>query len=203
MGWRFQVLYLLSLGLQVIVPDLLGYGQTSAPDAFAEYSLKKMSAHMALLVREVVPDPSTHPVILGGHDWGAFLAWRLAIYHPDLFRGVFSFTIPFFPPVQTVVTLEEFVQQNPIFGYQLQNANGEAEAIGGRHLRGFLNTMHGGVSPEGSAFDPFVGLIEERLSNVGPSPLMTAEIFEHYRTPLSPLSTRILKKKNKENKKKN
>ncbi|KAK3384890.1 Alpha/Beta hydrolase protein [Podospora didyma] len=181
MGWRFQVLYLLSLGLQVIVPDLLGYGQTSAPDAFVEYSLRKMSAHMAHLVRDVVPDPSNHPVILGGHDWGAFLAWRLAIYHPDLFCGVFSFTIPFFPPAPTVVTLDDFVQQNPIFGYQLQNANGEAEAIGERHLRGFINTMHRGVSSDGeSAFDPYVGLIEDRLANVGPSPLMTPEIFEHY-----------------------
>lgn len=71
MGWRYQVPYLLSLGLQVIVPDMLGYGQTSAPEAVEEYSMKKMSAHIVGIVKEV----TDQPIILGGHDWGGYFAW--------------------------------------------------------------------------------------------------------------------------------
>ena len=68
MGWRYQVPYLLSLNLQVVVPDMLGYGRTSAPESAEEYTLKKMSAHIATLIKEV----TDQPIILGGHDWGAW-----------------------------------------------------------------------------------------------------------------------------------
>lgn len=180
MGWRFQVPYLLSLGLQVIIPDQLGYGQTSAPAAAEEYSLKKTSAHMAQIVRDVTDEP----VIVGGHDWGAFLAWRLAMYHRPLVRAIFSFCIPFAPPQADVVQLAEFVEQHPEFRYQLQNAGPEAQAMGDAspsHLRGFLNTMFGGTTPEGlPGFDPWVGLISDRLLRVSQSPLMAREMMDHY-----------------------
>jgi soluble epoxide hydrolase/lipid-phosphate phosphatase len=65
-GWRYQVPYLVNLGFRVIVPDMLGYGLTSAPDSPEEYSFKKMCDHMAFLVRKLVPEQK---VILGGHDW--------------------------------------------------------------------------------------------------------------------------------------
>ncbi|ORY71431.1 Alpha/Beta hydrolase protein [Pseudomassariella vexata] len=181
-GWRFQVPYLLSLGLRVVVPDMLGYGQTSAPDAPAAYSLRNMSDHLAQLIRAVSPDA---PVVVGAHDWGAFLAWRLAMYHPDLVRAVFCFCIPFAPPQPAaVVPLEDFVEANPVFAYQLQNAGPEAEALAGQspaHLRGFLNAMFGGTTPDGlPGFDPYVGLIADRLLEVGPSPLVSPEAMHHY-----------------------
>lgn len=186
-GWRFQVPYLLTLGLQVIVPDMLGYGQTSAPDSPAQYSLKKISGHMAQLIRACSPtagETGTTPVIVGGHDWGAFLAWRLAMYHPDLVRAVFAFCVPFTPPQSTITPLEDFVQANPVFSYQLQNAGPEAEALADRspaHLRGFLNAMFGGTTLDGlPGFDPYVGLIADRLLQLQRSPLVTPEVLEYY-----------------------
>lgn len=183
MGWRFQVPHLLSLGLRVIVPDQLGYGQTSAPASAEEYSLKKMSAHMATLIQEVTGN--NDPVIVGGHDWGAFLAWRLALYHAPLVRAVFSFCIPFPPPQPTLPPpLEDFVRQQPVFRYQLQNAGPEAEEIGGRspaHLRGFLHAMFGGTTAEGlPGFDPWVGLLPDRLLDLSPSPLIASDMMDHY-----------------------
>ncbi|KAI1455537.1 Alpha/Beta hydrolase protein [Annulohypoxylon moriforme] len=180
MGWRFQVPYLLSLGLQVIVPDQLGYGQTSAPDSPERYSLKEMSDNMAHIIREV----TNEPVILGGHDWGAFLAWRLAMYHQPLIRAIFCFCIPFNPPQLTLTPLEEFVEQNPKFRYQLHNASPEAETAineSPAHLRGFLNSMFGGATPEGlPGFDPWVGIFTDRLPRIQPSPLVTPEIMDYY-----------------------
>jgi soluble epoxide hydrolase / lipid-phosphate phosphatase len=76
MAWRYQVPYLQSLGLRVIVPDMLGYGRTSAPAPKEEYTLKKMSGHLKELVELVVG--KGEKIILGGHDWGAALVWRMA-----------------------------------------------------------------------------------------------------------------------------
>lgn len=41
MGWRYQVPHLLFLGLEVMVLDMLGYGQTSAPESLSEHTMKK------------------------------------------------------------------------------------------------------------------------------------------------------------------
>ena len=68
MGWRYQVPHLLSLGLQVIVPDMLGFGRTSAPESHEEYTAKNIAGHIATLIKEV----TDQPIILGGHDWGAW-----------------------------------------------------------------------------------------------------------------------------------
>lgn len=35
-GWRNQIDYLLSKGLRVVAPDMMGYGGTAAPDAVSE-----------------------------------------------------------------------------------------------------------------------------------------------------------------------
>jgi pimeloyl-ACP methyl ester carboxylesterase len=73
MGWRYQVPFLLSLNLQVVVPDMLGYGQTSAPHSHEEYTLKKMTAHIAELVKQT----TNQPIVLGGHDWGGAFVWSV------------------------------------------------------------------------------------------------------------------------------
>ncbi|KAL2788814.1 alpha/beta-hydrolase [Aspergillus keveii] len=179
-GWRYQIPFLLLQGIQVIAPDLLGYGKTSAPADIAAYTLKRMSAHLAQIIRA----ETDLPVILGGHDWGSYLAWRLALYSPELVKGIFSFTVPYLPPTPVVVTLEEFVQANPSFQYQLQLASPVAEEIVDRseaHLRGFLRSSFGGVTPKGlPGFDPAIGLDEETLLEVGSSPLVSEELIEHY-----------------------
>jgi len=182
-GWRFQVPYLLTLGCRVVIPDMLGYGQTSAPDSLAQYSMKNMSDQMMQLIR-AVGGSSSSPVVVGAHDWGAFLAWRLAMYHPELVRAVFCFCVPFTPPQPVVLPLEDFVKKNPAFTYQLQNAGPEAEALASQspaHLQGFLNAMFGGVTTDGlPGFDPYVGLIPENLLKVQRSPLVTPEVLKHY-----------------------
>jgi soluble epoxide hydrolase/lipid-phosphate phosphatase len=182
-GWRFQVPLLLSLGCQVVLPDMLGYGQTSAPDSPVHYSLKNTTNHLAQLIH-AVGGSSSSPVLVGAHDWGAMVAWRLVMYYPELVRAVFCFCVPFTPPQPTVEPLEDFVKKNPVFTYQLQNAGSEAEALAGQtpaHLQGFLNAMFGGVTEDGlPGFDPYVGLIGERLLKVQGSPLVALEIRDHY-----------------------
>ncbi|KAI1639381.1 epoxide hydrolase [Biscogniauxia mediterranea] len=180
MGWRYQVPYLTSLGLQVIVPDMLGYGQTSAPEAFEEYTMKKMTAHIATLIKA----ETDQPVILGGHDWGGFFIWRMTMYYPELIRAVFSYCVPFTPPLPFVMTTEQLAERMPQFSYQIAFARGDVEAAVGKSpekVLNFLNGIYGGRTPEGELiFAPEHGIYPERLSSVGPSPFVDPEMIAHY-----------------------
>jgi pimeloyl-ACP methyl ester carboxylesterase len=76
--WRHQVPALAGAGLRVIVPDLRGYGRSGKPEAVGAYS-------MSLLVRDVqaiLADLGISRAHVVGHDWGAALAWALAIRAP-------------------------------------------------------------------------------------------------------------------------
>ncbi|KAI9152327.1 Epoxide hydrolase srdG [Paramyrothecium foliicola] len=180
LGWRFQVPHLLSQNIQVIVPDMLGYGETSAPQDAKHYSLKSVAADLVCIIRNV----TSEPVFVGGHDWGSIVAWRLALYYPDAVRGVFGFSVPFFPPLPVVASLKQLVEQNPNLSYQLQAASGEAEAAickSTAHLRGFFNGIFGGVTSDGDVmFVPTTGIIEERLQKIEPSPLVPPSVIDYY-----------------------
>ncbi|KAI1082394.1 epoxide hydrolase [Whalleya microplaca] len=180
MGWRYQVPYLLSLNLKVIVPDMLGYGQTSAPDAVEEYTLKKMAGHVAAIIKE----NSDEPIILGGHDWGAALTWRIVMWHPELIRCVFSLCVPFTPPNPAKLSLEEVVKRMPNFTYQLQLVSPAAENIANAseaRMRAFLNAAYDGRTPSGEgAVKVEVGFLEDRLDAIGQSPLFTDEVLDFY-----------------------
>ncbi|KAI1374605.1 epoxide hydrolase [Hypoxylon crocopeplum] len=180
MTWRYQVPYLLSLNLQVIVPDMLGYGQTSAPDAIEEYTMKKMTAHMVAIVKEV----TDQPIILGGHDWGGFFVWRMTRHYPELIRAVFSVCVPYWPPSPVKISLEDMVARMPNFTYQLQLASPVAETIINKspeRLRGFINGVFGGQTPEGgTAFNVGIGVLEENLERIGPSPIVEPKMIDFY-----------------------
>lgn len=71
-GWRYCP-HLTALGYQVIVPDMLGCAETDSPAELAEFAKRKLSTDMALLMDQIVPNEQ---VIIGGHDWGADLAYQ-------------------------------------------------------------------------------------------------------------------------------
>lgn len=182
MAWRYQVPYLMSLNLRVIVPDMLGYGRTSAPYDAAEYTHKKIAGHIKALAEHVVG--AGNQVILGGHDWGAAQAWRTALWHPETVQAAFTLNVPYQPPTKQRVTLEQWVAAIPTFGYQLQLASPEAERIADSSetaMRGFLSTMYGGRGPNGeAAFSVAKGLLEEHVAKIGPPKDMTPEMLDFY-----------------------
>lgn len=102
--WRYQIPALTSLGFQVIAPDMLGYGRSSAPVALTKFSLKSMSNDLATLINRIVPGEQ---VILGGHDWGGAMVYRTALWHPELFKGIFSVCTPYFPRTTRYVDLAD------------------------------------------------------------------------------------------------
>jgi pimeloyl-ACP methyl ester carboxylesterase len=76
--WRHQVPALAGAGFQVIVPDLRGYGRSSKPEAVEAYSLGLLAED----VQAILDDLGLERAHVAGHDWGAALAWALAILAP-------------------------------------------------------------------------------------------------------------------------
>jgi pimeloyl-ACP methyl ester carboxylesterase len=77
--WRNQIPFLTRHGFRTIVPDMRGFGQSSRPAEVAEYALSKSVGDVTGLL-DAVGLESAHVV---GHDWGAAVAWSMAMAHPD------------------------------------------------------------------------------------------------------------------------
>jgi soluble epoxide hydrolase/lipid-phosphate phosphatase len=94
LGWRYQVPLLVSLGLRVVVPDMMGYGGTDAPESPTFYTYKRASDDLAELAKQI----GASSIILGGHDWGGAVVYRFALRYPKLVSAVISVCTPFAPP---------------------------------------------------------------------------------------------------------
>lgn len=78
-GWRKYVGPLVKAGYRVLVPDQRGYNQSDKPDGVRPYRLGELSLDMVELIE--TEDRETAHVV--GHDWGAMVAWDLALRYPD------------------------------------------------------------------------------------------------------------------------
>ncbi|KAM4054646.1 alpha/beta hydrolase fold domain-containing protein [Hirsutella rhossiliensis] len=149
-GWRYQVPYLMSLGFRVVVPDMLGYAGTDCPEDVRDWSFKNIAADIKELAGKFVGDGQ---IILGGHDWGGAAVWRVALWHPELIKAVFSLCTPFSPPRKDYLDLKDVIAAGNLtnFRYQLQLRGPDVENTlqGKDNVRLFLNGMHGGVGPNG------------------------------------------------------
>lgn len=70
---------LLADRFHVIAPDQRGYGQSWAPPEVGRYALSELVGDMAALIAQ-----TGAPVTVMGHDWGAAVAYGLAMFRPDL-----------------------------------------------------------------------------------------------------------------------
>lgn len=68
---------LLAERFHCIAPDQRGYGQSWAPEAVSDYAAGKLVGDMVALIGE-------GPITVLGHDWGAAVAYGLAMFHPAL-----------------------------------------------------------------------------------------------------------------------
>ena len=76
-AWSDVAPYLAS-HFHVIAPDQRGFGQSWSPQDVDAYKTSKLVADMAQLI------DAASPVAIFGHDWGAAVAYGLAMFRPDL-----------------------------------------------------------------------------------------------------------------------
>ncbi|MEW6444384.1 MAG: alpha/beta hydrolase [bacterium] len=77
-SWRNQV-PLLSRKFKVVVPDMRGYGETSAPRAVADYTLDVLLKD----VRGLIDAFGYREAVLVSHDWGAVIGIHYAETYPE------------------------------------------------------------------------------------------------------------------------
>lgn len=79
--WTPQIAFLSEKGYGVVAPDLLGFGESSKPSDASEYRLRAMSDDLVGLLDDHLALGKTE-VVGVGHDLGAMLLSRIAVYHP-------------------------------------------------------------------------------------------------------------------------
>lgn len=89
-GWRAQLPALAGAGLRVIVPDQRGYNTSSKPRGIAAYAIERLAGDVVGLLDEA----EERRACIVGHDWGALVAWWLALAHPDRVERLAVLNVP-------------------------------------------------------------------------------------------------------------
>lgn len=89
-GWREQLGPLLEAGYRVLAPDMRGYNLSDAPTGLEAYRMSRLSGDVAKLVATEGRD-SAHII---GHDWGAAVAWDLALRQPSVVDRLGILNVP-------------------------------------------------------------------------------------------------------------
>jgi len=89
-SWRHQLKALAEAGFRAVAPDMRGFGQTSAPQDVAAYTIFHNVGDMVALVGALGEKRG----LIAGHDWGAPVAWHAALLRPDVFPAVVAMSVP-------------------------------------------------------------------------------------------------------------
>ncbi len=104
-GWRHQIPALADAGFRVIVPDQRGYNLSQCPVGTRPYRLDELGRDMLGLMDQMGIDK----VDLAGHDWGAGVAWWIAINFPERVDRLVILNVPH--PSVMVQTLRKSLGQ--------------------------------------------------------------------------------------------
>jgi pimeloyl-ACP methyl ester carboxylesterase len=88
--WRRQLPALAAAGFRAVAPDLRGYGGSDKPRGVAQYSLRKLAGDVAALIAALGRERAD----LVGHDWGGYIAWHVAMWHPERVRRLAVLNVP-------------------------------------------------------------------------------------------------------------
>ncbi|PYH95678.1 alpha/beta-hydrolase [Aspergillus ellipticus CBS 707.79] len=127
--WRIQIEALKKEGHGVIVPDLLGYGDTDKPLDLQAYRLKTMSNQVV----EIMDIEKVSRAVLVAHDWGVPLASRMVLYHTQRFYGLVTVAVSYTAPgadydIDAICELSKKLIGYETFGYWKWHNTEEAAA---------------------------------------------------------------------------
>lgn len=89
-GWRHQLHALAAAGYRVWVPDQRGYHRSDKPDRIADYAIDRLARDAVALIDAAGRDRA----ILIGHDWGAAVAWQVALRAPERLEALVILNVP-------------------------------------------------------------------------------------------------------------
>ncbi|KAL9603922.1 MAG: hypothetical protein Q9219_000860 [cf. Caloplaca sp. 3 TL-2023] len=136
-------------------------------------------------MKELAQQLGISKIILGGHDWGGAIVYRIALWYPELVTHIFTICTPYTPPSKTFPSLEGIVKSGklPNLAYQLQLASGQLEdAVQSKQqIRQFLSSLYGAKTPSGElGFDVRHGAYLDKLPQLGQPAVMAKEMLDLY-----------------------
>ncbi len=136
-SWRHQLPALAEAGYRAIAPDMRGYGGSSKPTAVTDYAIRKLVADVAGLMEALSIDKA----VVIGHDWGAMLAWHMALLAPERLAGLVNLNIPHIPrPPIDPITYMRFKLGKDFYIVNFQKSD-EADRRFAADPRQFINVM--------------------------------------------------------------
>ncbi|HEY3685759.1 MAG TPA: alpha/beta hydrolase [Streptosporangiaceae bacterium] len=141
-SWEAVAAVLAAAGHRVIAPDQRGYSPGARPAEVEAYAIGNLVGD-ALALLDAFGVPRADVV---GHDWGAIVAWSLAIAHPDRVRTLTAVSVPH-PAAFDWARRNDADQQERSTYIGMFQEEGKAERLlledGARRLR----ATYGGVVP--------------------------------------------------------
>jgi pimeloyl-ACP methyl ester carboxylesterase len=89
-GWHKQIDPLAAAGFRVIVPDQRGYNKSSKPSGVRSYALTELVSDVIAIADQL----GQERIFLAGHDWGAAVAWGVALLHPNRVAKLAILNVP-------------------------------------------------------------------------------------------------------------
>ncbi|MFI5094639.1 MAG: alpha/beta hydrolase [Candidatus Acidiferrum sp.] len=89
-SWHQQIEPLAAAGFRVIVPDQRGYNKSSKPRGAASYTLSPLTSDVLAITDQL----GQQRIFLAGHDWGAAVAWSVALLHPHRVAKLAILNVP-------------------------------------------------------------------------------------------------------------
>lgn len=89
-GWRPQIERLSKSGFRVIAPDQRGYNTSDKPESIDEYRIDNLVEDVVSIASEL----GHEKFALAGHDWGAGVAWMVALKYRDRVSHLSILNVP-------------------------------------------------------------------------------------------------------------
>ncbi|HEX2679318.1 MAG TPA: alpha/beta hydrolase, partial [Polyangiales bacterium] len=89
-SWRHQLSGLAHAGYRAIAPNQRGYAGSDRPEAIEAYDISAL-VEDAVGVLDALGEERA---VVIGHDWGAPVAWHMALMHPERVRAVVGMSVP-------------------------------------------------------------------------------------------------------------
>jgi pimeloyl-ACP methyl ester carboxylesterase len=89
-GWEHQIQDLAEAGFRVIAPDQRGYNLSDKPEGIDSYQVENLVNDILGLADGL----GLEHFHLAGHDWGAMVAWNLALKSPDRVKRLVIANVP-------------------------------------------------------------------------------------------------------------
>ncbi|MFZ4688705.1 MAG: alpha/beta fold hydrolase [Polymorphobacter sp.] len=148
-SWRHQLPLLAAQGWHAVAPDLRGYGDSSRPAQQADYHIDHLVADAAALFDAL----GARRRLLVAHDWGAIIAWTLALRRLRRLDGLAIMNVPH-PRVFRDVLRTSWAQKRRSWYVAFFQLPWLPEALlGARHAEG-IGKAFTGMAVDKSAFGP-------------------------------------------------